>query len=110
MSDAVVLSMPGITVPDAVPTPVTDGFSLRQKAAILILELGREGAAPVLAELSEGELEQLSREVAQLGDIDRDLAAGVMEEFAVAVTSDETNTKGGIEAARSLLQASLTAD
>jgi flagellar motor switch protein FliG len=108
MSDAVVLSLPGIPAGEAAPGSLTDGLSPRQKAAILVLELGKDAAAPVLAELSEAELEQLSKEVARLGDVDRELAAAVMEEFALAVTTEETTVRGGLDVARSLLSASLS--
>src|ERR671932_340644 len=110
MSDAVVLSLPGVASAETTPASLTEGLTPRQKAAILVLELGKEAAAPVLAELSEAELEQLSKEVARLGDVDRDLAAAVMEEFALAVTTEESNVRGGLDVARSLLQASLSAD
>src|SRR3954453_5023740 len=110
MSDAVVLSLPGIATAETASGSLTDGLTPRQKAAVLILELGREAAAPVLAEMSEVELEQLSKEVARLGDIDSALSAAVMEEFALAVTAEDSNVRGGLEAARNLLQSSLSAE
>src|SRR3954469_25656812 len=104
MSDAVVLTLPRLP---AVTDPLAD-LTPRQKAAILVLQLGREACAPVLAELSERELEQLSTEVAQLGDIEPALAAAVLEEFAITLTSPTPGLRGGIDAAHGILDASLT--
>ena len=57
MTEAVVLSMPGLSRPES-PAELTP----RQKAAVLVLQLGREACAPVLAELSERELERRPRD------------------------------------------------
>ena len=105
MSDAVVLAMPGLP---NVATPAE--LTPRQKAAVLVLQLGREACAPVLAELSERELELLSTEVAQIGDVDPALASAVLEEFAITLTSDSGSLRGGMDAARGFLHASIPAD
>src|SRR3954462_8501531 len=103
MSDAVVLTMPGLP---AVTDPLAE-LTPRQKAAILVLQLGREACAPVLAELNERELEQLSTEVAQIGDIDPALAAAVLEDCAITLPSAIPGLRGGIDAALGILDASL---
>ena len=105
MTEAVVLSMPGLSRPEP-PAELTP----RQKAAVLVLQLGREACAPVLAELSERELELLSTEVAQIGDVDPALASAVLEEFAISLTSDSGSLRGGMDAARGFLHASIPAD
>jgi len=105
MTEAVVLSMPGLSRPES-PAELTP----RQKAAVLVLQLGREACAPVLAELSERELELLSTEVAQIGDVDPALASAVLEEFAITLTSDSGSLRGGMDAARGFLHASIPAD
>ena len=107
MTEAVVLAMPGISTSDLSSTPP---LTPRQKAAVLVLQLGRDAAAPVLAQLTESELEQLSTEVAHLGSVDPTLAAGVLEEFAVTLTSQPVGLRGGMDAARGLLSASLGPD
>ena len=105
MPEAVVLTMPGLPATEA-PVELTP----RQKAAVLVLQLGREACAPVLAELTERELELLSTEVAQIGDVDPRLAAEVLEEFAITLTSDSPALRGGMDAARGLLHASISPD
>src|SRR3954452_11160271 len=106
MRDAVVLTMPGLPA----PADPAAGLTPRQKAAVLVLQLGREACAPVLAELSERELEQLSTEVAQIGDVDPALASAVLAEFAITLTSTSPALRGGIDAARGILNASLHPD
>jgi len=105
MTEAVVLSMPGLATAER-PAEL----SPRQKAAVLVLQLGREACAPVLAELSERELELLSIEVAQIGDVDAALASAVLEEFAITLTADSPALRGGMDAARGLLHASMSPD
>src|SRR4051812_39556482 len=106
MTEAVVLSMPGVARDDS----PTAGLSPRQKAAVLVLQLGMEACAPVLAELSERELERLSTEVAQMGSVDPSTASAVLEEFAVTLTSTVPALRGGLDAAHGLLHASLDAE
>jgi flagellar motor switch protein FliG len=105
MTEAVVLPMPGL--PDDSPV---DELSPRQKAAVLVLQLGLEACAPVLAELSERELERLSTEVAQMGTVEPEVAAAVLEEFAVTLTSTVPALRGGLDAAHGLLHASLESE
>jgi len=107
MTEAVVLTLPGISTAD--PSPLA-ALTSRQKAAVLVLQLGREASAPVLAQLSETELEQLSTEVAHLGTVDPDIAAAVLEEFAVSLTTQPSGLRGGMDAARGLLNASIGSD
>jgi flagellar motor switch protein FliG len=111
MTEAVVLTLPGVT-PPAPPKPAARaaGLSRQQKAAVLVLQLGKEASAPVLAELSEIELERLSTEVAHLGAVEPELAEAVLEEFALAITADSPGLRGGLDAARGLLDASIDPD
>jgi flagellar motor switch protein FliG len=109
MTEAVVLTMPGVTPPRPAVS-LTAGLTPQQKAAVLVLQLGKEACAPVLAELSELELERLSTEVAHLGIIDPRLAEAVLEEFALAITEDAPGLRGGLDTAFGLLDASVGSD
>jgi len=83
------------------------GYTGRQKAAILVLQLGKEKSARVLGGLSENELEELSIEIARLGDVPPDVSAAVIAEFAGTLTAGAASTRGGMELARELLQATV---
>jgi len=59
----------------------TAALSARKKAAILMLRLGTEHAAPLLRSLPRGELAGLVEEVASLGRVDVDTADQILKEF-----------------------------
>src|SRR3954452_15189833 len=117
---ATVLPMPGAEqvaapapAPAPAPTPGPDllfGMTGRQKAAVLVLQLGRTESAKVLGELSEAELEDLSAEIARMGTIRNEVASAVLGEFAGTLAAGGATTRGGMELARDLLLATVGAD
>lgn len=109
MSEATVLDFP---VQAGVEAVAGDSHRLsltpQQKAAILVLQLGREESAPILAQLGEAELEELSTEVARIGIVPTDVAAAVLAEFSDMLALGSTSTtRGGMDAAREILTASV---
>ncbi|MBO9553080.1 flagellar motor switch protein FliG [Cellulomonas sp.] len=77
-----------------------------QKAAMLLLQLGRERAARVMAQLDVNEIEALTAEIMRLDRIDQAMADDVLEEFyEVSVVGPGVN--GGLGLAEHLLVASL---
>jgi flagellar motor switch protein FliG len=114
MTEAAVLSLAIENAePDAAPTaPLPDplrGMSGRQKAAVLVLQLGREESARVLGQLSELELEELSSEIARMGNVSADVSAAVMGEFAGVLANGAASTRGGMDLARDLLLSTVGA-
>jgi flagellar motor switch protein FliG len=110
MTEAAVLEI----VPDPVPVPVVApapdplrGMSGRHKAAVLVLQLGREESARVLGQLSDVELEELSAEIARIRTVPADVAAAVLGEFAGVLASGSSATRGGLDLARELLLATV---
>jgi flagellar motor switch protein FliG len=94
--------------PAAPPKPdVLRGISGFRKAAILLMQLGREETSKVFGVLSDGELEELSAEIARMGDVGPDVSAAVLAEFAEMVLSGPLALRGGLEHARQLLIASV---
>jgi len=95
----------------AVPAPPAvdplRGMTGRQKAAVLVLQLGREESAKVLGQLSETDLEELSTEIARMGSISAEVCAAVLGEFAGMLANSGTSTRGGMELAKELLFATL---
>ncbi len=82
-----------------------------QKAAVVLVQLGREQAAKVLSRMGPVEVEELATEIAQLGALDAETADGVIAEFReLAVTGGPHVTRGGLAVARSLLEATVGAN
>ena len=112
---ATVLSLPGVptverppvVTPPPAPIDPAAGLSGRQKAAVLVLQLGKEASARVLGRLSETELEDLSTEIARMGSVAPEVAAAVIADFAATVATGSTATRGGLELARELLLATV---
>jgi flagellar motor switch protein FliG len=109
MTEAAVLSLPvenvePIAAAPAAPLPdPLRGMNGRQKAAVLVLQLGREESARVLGQLSELELEELSTEIARMGNVPSEVSAAVLGEFAGVLTNGAATTRGGMDLARELL-------
>ncbi|WP_146953439.1 flagellar motor switch protein FliG [Cellulomonas soli] len=80
-----------------------------QKAAMLLLQLGKENAARVMSQLDVVEIEELSAEIMRLDRVDQGLADAVLEEF-YDVSVLGPGVGGGAGMAQHLLEASLGVD
>ncbi len=78
-----------------------------QKAAILLVQLGRERSALVLKSLRESEVEEILNEIARLKGVDTETVDAVMEEFQELATARRYYGQGGIAFAREVLEASM---
>jgi flagellar motor switch protein FliG len=78
-----------------------------QKAAILLVQLGRERSALVLKSLRESEVEEVLSEIARLQGVDNEVVDAVMEEFQELATARRYYGKGGMDFAREVLEASM---
>ena len=78
-----------------------------RKAAITLIQLGSEKAAQVLAHLSDGEVEEISTEIARLEQVDASEVDSVMSELRHLVTARINIAQGGLGYAQSLLEQSL---
>jgi flagellar motor switch protein FliG len=81
-----------------------------QKAAILLVQLGRERSALVLKSLRESEVEEILGEIARLKGVENDVVDSVMEEFQELAAARRYYGKGGMDFAREVLEASMGAD
>ena len=77
------------------------------KAAILLLSLDHEAAGAVLKELPTEMVEEVTRQLASLGEVPRDLAEQVVEEFHSLRLASQYAKEGGLDYARMLLKDSL---
>ena len=82
------------------------GLGIR-KAAIILIQLGREKAAEVLSHLGESEVEALSAEIARLDFVDAAESGAVLAEFAEMATARANIAHGGLAFARTMLEQSL---
>jgi flagellar motor switch protein FliG len=74
-----------------------------RKAAILVVLLGEEASGQLLRELSEDEVQILSREVARISTISTEEGEAVLEEFYQMCMAREYVVRGGIDFARKVL-------
>lgn len=81
-----------------------------RKVAVLLVQLGRDRSANVLAQFRENEVEEITAEIARLENIDTVVAERVMNEFQEMVLARRYFSRGGLGFAREILEASLGAD
>jgi flagellar motor switch protein FliG len=81
-----------------------------RKAAILLIQMGREGAASVLNHLSDAEVEAISAEIARLESISGAETESVLSEFRDMMTARAHIAQGGLGFAQEILEQSLGAD
>jgi flagellar motor switch protein FliG len=82
------------------------GIGVR-KAAILLIQMGRERAASILSHLSDSEVESISGEIARLQTIDSAETESVLTEFHEMMTARAHIAQGGLSFAHQLLEESL---
>lgn len=79
-----------------------------QKAAVLLVQLGKDRASKVLLQMSEPEIEEVTAEIIRMGQVSPDVAIRVVREFHGLVTGAQPRiSTGGVDVARELLEASL---
>lgn len=90
-------------------TPTAELSGLR-KTAILLVQMGKEASSKVLAQMRENEIEELTAEIARLGQIETETADDVLFEFHDLATANKYAGQGGLDYARDLLEASIGAE
>ena len=81
-----------------------------RKAAIFLVQLGRDKAAKVMALLPEDMVEDLTGEIVRLRDVSNMDAESVLTEAHEVLASHSNNARGGLELARQLLAQSVGAE
>jgi len=82
-------------------------ISGKRKAAILLAAIGKQTAAQIYKQLSESEVETVTMELANLGKVDPGIIDTVYEDFYEYGIAQKYITSGGVEYARSVLEAAL---
>lgn len=81
-----------------------------QKAAVLLLQMGKERSAKVLRGMRESEVAEIMAEIARLRNVDSTVVDSVMDEFRGMAEQKIAITSGGLELARSILEETLGED
>jgi flagellar motor switch protein FliG len=81
-----------------------------RKAAVLLVQMGKEHSSKVLASLREAEVEELTAEIARLERIDADVVDQVLTEFSELAAASRYASSGGVGFAREVLEATVGAD
>lgn len=78
-----------------------------KKAAILLLTVDQDSAAEILKRLPPEAIEEVSREIASMGEIQKDFRKEVFKEFYNAALANRYLAEGGLEYAKALLRKAL---
>ncbi|HYO84940.1 MAG TPA: flagellar motor switch protein FliG [Dermatophilaceae bacterium] len=78
-----------------------------RKAAILLVQLGKDTSAAIMRNLREGEVEALSAEIARIESIDVDTLDDVLEEFQQLAKARQYYVQGGVNFAEEVLVATM---
>src|SRR5436309_874636 len=79
-----------------------------RKAAVLLLSLKQEEAADILRRLPPEAIEEVSREIASMGEIAMETRSEVFSEFYNLALANAYLAEGGLEYAKALLRKSLS--
>ncbi|HEY6795719.1 MAG TPA: flagellar motor switch protein FliG [Kineosporiaceae bacterium] len=83
------------------------GMTGLRKAAILLVQLGRDRAVKVMARLPEQMVEDLTAEIVRLREVTHDDATSVLLEARTWLSSADVAGRGGLDLARQLLAESV---
>jgi flagellar motor switch protein FliG len=78
-----------------------------RKAAILLVQLGKDKAPKVLAKLPRAMVEELTAEIVRLRDVSWEDAESVVGEAYTSLVSDDVAGRGGLELAKQMLLQSV---
>ncbi len=90
--------------------PDEETISGVRKAAILLLALDRDVAARILRLLNTDMVEDITREIASLDDLPREISDDVVQEFYNLALARQYASEGGLGYAKLLLERSLNKD
>jgi len=82
---------------------MTEEMNGLRKAAVLLVQMGKENAARLLGQLRDTEVEELTAEVVRLGTVGADVVDDVLGEFHGMLSSQQYGMQGGMDFARDLL-------
>ena len=84
-----------------------DEFSMAEKIAILLVQLGDEITGEIFSHLDLDSITEISKYIAQNSGVDKHIAAAILEEFYAIFQSNQYISTGGFEYAKELLYRAL---
>ena len=78
-----------------------------EKAAIVLVALGREVSAQVMRNMPDHEIEWLTTEIARLQHVDPETEMAVLREYYSMLQASEYISEGGVDFAKEVLESSL---
>jgi flagellar motor switch protein FliG len=85
-------------------------ISTREKAAVLMITMGKERAAKIYKYLSEEEIEQLTLAITTMRRVEPEMKESVMDEFFQMCIARKYISEGGIDYAREILSKAFGED
>src|SRR5688500_11866652 len=89
---------------------MADSMSGLRKAAVLLVQMGKEHAAKVLGQMRDSEVEELTAEIVRTGYVDADAIDNVVDEFHSMMLVQRHVAQGGMDFARAMLIESMGKD
>lgn len=86
---------------------MVDTLTGAQKAAVLLVQLGRDKTTAVLKTLRESEVEEVLAEIARMRGVNPETVDSVFEEFQTLATARRHYSQGGIDFAREVLESTV---
>lgn len=84
-----------------------DELTAMEKAAIVLVSMGREVSSQVMRNLPEKDIERLSIEIAKLQNVDAQTEMAVLNEYYQMLQAAEYISEGGLDFAKEVLESSL---
>src|SRR6266446_2205743 len=78
-----------------------------RKAAMILISLGDQASARIVSQLSEDEVQRVSKEVSRTKSLSGDQVEGVLEEFYNLTLASDYVVSGGFDYARKMLIAAF---
>ncbi len=88
---------------------IADDLNGVQKAAVLLLSIDEDAASTILRQMDPKIVEEVTRELASIGEISHDLREQIINEFYEMAMASRWMKEGGLQYAKALLMKSLPA-
>lgn len=85
-------------------------FSLKEKAAVLMITIGKDYAAKIYKYLSEEEIEQLTLGITNVRRVEPEIKESIADEFIQMCVAQKYISEGGIDYARDILDKAFGSD
>src|SRR3989339_2199473 len=84
-----------------------EDLSNREKAAIILIAMGKETSAQIMRYLTEAEIEVITTEIVKVENVSSKTEIQVLSEFYSMLRASEYISAGGIDYAKDVLEASI---